>query len=116
MYGNSPLGSETDPPELSPDDRRRLRRDLASVAARTRELLPGDFVVGSELSNGANGPEATIAVQPPIGAAVSAGYAPEDAGASIDAAEREEIATGLAASAALQVKRAFPDDGSPAAQ
>lgn len=116
MYGNSPLGTDADAPELSPDDRRRLRRDLASVAARTRELLPGDFVVGSELSDGANGPEATIAVQPPIGAVVSAGYAPDDAGASIDTQEREEIATGLAASAALQVKRAFPENGSPAAQ
>ena len=116
MYGNSPLGDDPEPPDLSPAERKRLRRDLASVAARTRELLPGDFVVGSELSDGANGPEAMVAVQPPIGAVVSAGYAPSGADASIDAEERDEIATGLAASAALQVKQAYPEDDSPAAQ
>lgn len=116
MYGNSPLGTETEQLELSPDERKRLRRDLASVAARTRELLPGDFVVGSELNDGSDGPQAMIAVQPPIGHVVSAGYAPGDAEVAIDDEERDEIATGLAASAALQVKQAYPDDGSPAAQ
>lgn len=116
MYGNSPLGSDSEPPELSPDDWKRLRRDLAGVAARTRELLPADFVVGSELSDGADGPEATVAVQPPIGAPVSAGYAPGESGPTIDDEERDEIATGLAASAALQVKRAYPENGSPPAQ
>jgi hypothetical protein len=116
MYGNSPLGDPAQAPELSPEERKRLRRDLASVAARTRELLPADFVVGSELSNGSNGPEARIAVQPPIGSVVSAGYAPGDSGTTIDDEEREDLATGLAASAALQVKQAYPEDDAPAAQ
>ncbi|MFW6018520.1 MAG: DUF5811 family protein [Halapricum sp.] len=118
MYGNLSGGVDvSDDPPLSPEQRRALRRDLASVAARTRELLPGDFVVGSELRTGATGLEATIAVQPPLGSPVSAGYAPEaDDDVSIDDDEREDLAMGLAASAALQVKQAYPDDGSPAAQ
>lgn len=115
MYGNSPLGSDAESTELSPAERKRLRRDLAGVAARTRELLPGDFVVGSELREGANGPRATIAVQPPIGAVVRAGYVPDESGRTIDDEQRDEIATGLAASAAVQVKQAYPDDESPAA-
>jgi hypothetical protein len=117
MYGNSPLGGDDSAaPELSPAERKALRRDLSSVAARTRELLPGDFVVGSELSESPNGPQARIAVQPPIGAAVSAGYAPDDSNHRIDDDEREDLATGLAASAALQVKQAYPADDAPPAQ
>lgn len=109
MYGNLPDDSRG-VTELSTDERRRLRRDLATVAARTRELLPGEFVVGSEISDGSNGPRATVAVQPPIGGLVSANYVPEAADLRIGDDEREDIATGLAASAALQVKRAYPDD------
>lgn len=119
MYGN--LSGEADVASdevpLSPDQRRALRKDLASVAARTREFLPGDFVVGSELTTGVSGPEATVAVQPPIGQVVSAGYAPGDEDdVTIGVEEREDLAMGLAASAALQVKQAIPEDGSPAAQ
>lgn len=119
MYGNLSGGSDvgSDEPPLSPDQRRALRKDLASVAARTRDFLPSDFVVGSELRTGTSGPEATIAVQPPIGSPVSAGYAPEeDDDVSINDEELEDLAMGLAASAALQVKQAFPEDESPAAQ
>lgn len=117
MYGNSPLGGdESASTELSPAERKALRRDLSSVAARTRELLPGDFVVGSELSQSPSGPQARIAVQPPIGAAVSAGYAPDESNHRIDDEEREDLATGLAASAALQVKQAYPADDAPPAQ
>jgi len=110
MYGNVTVDGSGDPPELSADDRKRLRRDLASVAARTRELLPAEFVVGSEISKSSNGPRAMVAVQPPIGSIVSAGYAPGESGTTIDDQERDDIATGLAASAALQVKQAYPDD------
>lgn len=116
MYGNAPLDGGDQTPELSADERRRLRRDLASVAARTRELLPGEFVVGSEISDGANGPRAMVAVQPPIGSIVSAGYAPGESGATIGEQEQDDIATGLAASAALQVKQAYPDDEPRTAQ
>jgi hypothetical protein len=112
MYGNSPLGSDgVDVESLSPDQRRRLKRDLARVAERTRQLLPGEFVVGSELSAGVDGPEATVAVRPPVGPVVSADYSPEDAETTITDAQREDIAQGLAASAALQVKQAIDDHG-----
>jgi hypothetical protein len=117
MYGNSPLGDDgVDPEALTPEQRRRLERDLARVAERTRQLLPGEFVVGSELSAGIDGPEATVAVRPPVGSVVSAGYTPEDPDVTIDEAERADIAAGLAASAALQVKSVLADDDSPTAR
>ncbi|MFB6151656.1 MAG: DUF5811 family protein [Haloarculaceae archaeon] len=107
MYGNTELGGdEVDAESMTPEQRRRLKRDLARVAERTREFLPEEFIVGSELSAGATGPEATVAVRPPVGPVVSAGYTPEDAEAAIDEEERDDIAQGLAASAALQVKQA----------
>lgn len=116
MYGNSPIEGDADAGRLSSDERKQLRRDLSRVAARTRELLPAEFVVGSEISTGSNGPQAMVAVQPPVGSIVSAGYAPAESGATINEQERDDIATGLAASAALQVKQAYPDDEPPTAQ
>jgi hypothetical protein len=110
MYANSPIGDEgPDVESLSPDQRRRLKRDLAQVAERTRELLPGEFVVGSELSAGTNGPEGTVAVRPPVGHVVSAGYTPENTEVAIPDDQRDDLAQGLAASAALQVKQALGD-------
>lgn len=118
MYGNTSFptvpGSAVD---LSPEERRALRSDLARVADRTRELLPSDFVVGSELTQGANGLEAMIAVQPPVGSPVSAGYAPEEeTDLRIDEDECTDLAQGLAASAALQVKQAMAGNNLPPAQ
>jgi hypothetical protein len=108
MYANSPIGDDrTVEASLSSDQRRRLKRDLAQVAKRTRKLLPGEFVVGSELSAGADGPEGTVAVRPPIGHVVSAGYTPDDPEVAIPADRRDDLAQGLAASAALQVKQAM---------
>ncbi|MFB6163800.1 MAG: DUF5811 family protein [Haloarculaceae archaeon] len=121
MYGNSPFagadaGTDADV-TLTAEQRRSLRRDLTSVAARTREFLPDEFAVGVELSDGADGPRATVAVQPPVGSPVSAGYTPDpDAEYTIDEAERTELAQGLAASAALQMKQAMRGDVSPTAQ
>jgi len=115
MYGNTPFGNEPGSPELTPDQRKLLRRELSTVAARTRELLPGEFVVGSEITEGVDGPRATVAVQPPVGAVVSADYALEG-GIDIDESEREELAVGLAASAAIQVKDAMDGDRSPTAR
>ena len=115
MYGNSPARSESSGPELTTEQRRHLRRELTSVAARTRELLPGEFVVGSELGTDAGSPRATVAVQPPVGAPVSA-TCPLEAGVAIGEDEREDIAVGLAASAALQVKHAVDDSSTPAAR
>lgn len=117
MYGNAPIGGESDEVTLTAAQRRQLREDLASVAAQTRELLPGEFVVGSELSEGTSGPRATIAVQPPVGSVVSAGYTPETAeDASITAEEQTDLAQGIAASAALQVKQVMGEDTTPTAQ
>jgi hypothetical protein len=94
---------------LNTEQRKVLRRELTDVAARTRELLPTEFVVGSEITQGVDGPRATVAVQPPIGAMVSADYTPEGK-IDIDDAQREDLAVGLAASAALQVKEAMGGD------
>jgi hypothetical protein len=117
MYGNSPLGDDGMETEaLTESQRRRLERDLSAVAAQTRELLPGEFAVGSELSAGVDGPEATVAVRPPVGPVVSAGYTPEDPDVSIDEDERTDLAQGLAASAALQVKQALAEHDSPTAR
>jgi hypothetical protein len=115
MYGNTPFGDETASLELTADQRKAIRRDLSTVAARTRELLPSEFVVGSEITQGTSGPRATVAVQPPVGSVVSADYTIED-DITIEEAEREDLAMGLAASAALQMKQAMPDDPSPTAQ
>lgn len=115
MYGNSPIGDESTPPELTPDQRRNLREGLSRVASRTRELLPGEFVVGSEIVSSTSGPRATVAVQPPVGHVVSADYSPEG-DVDISPEERDDIATGLAASAALQVKDAMSDDDEPTAK
>jgi hypothetical protein len=115
MYGNTPFGDEPADRELTAEQRRTLRHDLSSVAARTRELLPGEFVVGSEITRGSDGPLATVAVQPPVGSVVSADYTP-DGDVTIGDTECEDLAMGLAASAALQVKQALPDDPTPAAQ
>jgi hypothetical protein len=115
MYGNTPFRDDGAPENLTADQRRTLRRDLTSVAARTRELLPDEYVVGSEITSDDNGPRATVAVQPPVGSVVSADYAPEE-DPTIGEAERDDLAMGLAASAALQVKHAMPDDPSPTAR
>jgi len=115
MYGNTPFGSGAGGRELTAEQRKLLRQDVSSVAARTRELLPSEFVVGSELTDGADGPRGTVAVQPPVGPVVSADYAPDDE-VQIGDAEREDIAVGLAASAALQVKEAMAADASPTAR
>ncbi|MFB6170412.1 MAG: DUF5811 family protein [Haloarculaceae archaeon] len=115
MHGNTPYagrpGGEPSEESLTPDQRRALRRDLAALAARTRELLPDEFAVGSEITQGANGPQAMVAVQPPVGRPVSAGFSPEET----SVADREALVHELAAGAAFQVKQAL-DDVSPTAR
>ncbi|MFC4542719.1 DUF5811 family protein [Halosolutus amylolyticus] len=127
MNGNTPyagLPGETgagqraaaDVPDLSSAQKRVLNRDVSRIAARTREFLPSEYVVDAEVSRGISGPEVTVAVRPPIGHAVSAGFTPELEDAPeevITADERDEVARGLAASAALQVKQAVSDNVTP---
>lgn len=110
MHGNTPhAGPEVaDAPEVTPELRRDLRRTGASVAARARELLPDDFVVGSEVREAPEGIQATVAVRPPTGAVVSAGFGPDDG------TDHESLALELAAGAALAVKRAPHDVERPA--
>lgn len=106
MYGNSPLGAEGESVRLNREQRDRLRRDVSTVVARTQDLLPSDFVVGSELTSDAGGPRARIAVQPPRGPVVSADFSPEDGQVEIPEDEVDDLVHGLAASAALQAKQA----------
>ncbi|QFU82574.1 DUF5811 family protein [Natronorubrum aibiense] len=132
MNGNTPyagLPGETgagqraaaDVPDLSRAQKRLLHRDVSRIAARTREFLPDEYVVDSEISSGLTGPQVTVAVRPPVGHAVSAGFTPDvDEVAAADevitAAERDEVARGLAASAALQVKQAISNGVTPTAK
>ncbi|WP_254766826.1 DUF5811 family protein [Salinilacihabitans rarus] len=133
MNGNTPYAglpgvtqagqrAAADVPALSRDQKRVLHRDVSRIAARTRELLPDEYAVDSQISAGVAGPQVTVAVQPPVGHPVSAGFSPdvdeatEITEAIIDADERDEVARGLAASAALQVKQAVSDDVKPTAR
>ncbi|MFB6118805.1 DUF5811 family protein [Halosegnis sp.] len=87
-----------DGPELTNEQRRRLRAGGTAVAARTRELLPDEFVVGTELVEGHDGVQATVAVRPPAGTVVSAGFALSE----VDESDPADIATQIAAGAALE--------------
>ncbi|SEH49634.1 hypothetical protein SAMN05192561_103101 [Halopenitus malekzadehii] len=91
--------------ELSATQERELRTAVAGIVSRTESYLPDSYVVGSELSVGSNGPQATVAVNPPAGHPVSAGFSPdvEDLETGLADTDTEEVAKGLAASAALQV-------------
>lgn len=95
--------------ELTPDQRRVLRQDGAAVAARARRLLPDEFVVGSELIEHPNGVQATVAVRPPGGAVVSAGFSLGEL------EDHDDVAREIAAGAALEAKNT-PDRHAPAAR
>jgi hypothetical protein len=97
MHGNTPYGGN-ERVELDAEGRRALRRDLAAVRADTRALLPDEFAVGTELTDGDEGPRATVAVRPPVGSIVSANLALEG---------NDDLASELAAAAALEVKRSL---------
>jgi hypothetical protein len=121
-YGGAPGVAEAGQPstdiELTTDQRRALRRAVAGIVSRTRSYLPDSYAVGSELSYGSNGPTATVAVRPPAGHPVSAGFTPDldDIETGLADAERDEVARGLAASAALQVMDAVGDGVKPTAR
>ncbi|MFB6069406.1 MAG: DUF5811 family protein [Halanaeroarchaeum sp.] len=97
--------------DLSTTTRRSLQSRVSSVASRTRKMLPDDYVVGSSVHAGSGGVRVTVSVRPPVGHPVSAGLDPDlDAEEPIPGEDVSEVARGLAASAALQVKRAMGDD------
>ena len=130
MNGNTPYAgipgvteaghrANTDVPDLSPEQKQSLRNSIASIATRTREFLPDEYVVGSKVADDGSGPQAQVSVQPPVGHPVSAGFQPdvEDFdGDELDTHEEGEVARGLAASAALQVKQVMDDDITPTAR
>lgn len=126
MNGNNPYagspgvvdaGQPSEDEELSSEQVRTLRRTVAGIVAQTQTYLPDSYAVGSELSYGANGPTATVAVRPPAGHPVSAGFSPDDdVTAGLSDADSQEVARGLAASAALQVMNAVGDDVKPTAR
>jgi hypothetical protein len=121
-YGGAPGVAEAGQPstdiELTTDQRRAIRRAVAGIVSRTRSYLPDSYAVGSELSYGSNGPMATVAVRPPAGHPVSAGFTPDldDIETGLADGERDEVARGLAASAALQVMDAVGDGVKPTAR
>ena len=130
MNGNTPYAglpgvaqagqrASADVPTLTGQQKRTLHRDVSRIAARTRELLPDEYVVDADVSNGMQGPQVTVAVRPPVGHPVSAGFSPDieaDTEELISPDDREEVARGLAASAAYQVKQAFSDGVKPTAR
>ena len=127
MNGNNPYagtpgvvdaGQPSQDKELSSEQVRTLRQTVAGIVARTQTYLPDSYAVGSELSYGTNGPTATVAVQPPAGHPVSAGFSPDndDTTEGLSDEDSQEVARGLAASAALQVMNAVGDDVKPTAR
>ena len=116
MEGNDPyagpLGrTNSRDVDLSAEQKDALRDAVSSIVTRTESYLPDGYAVGSELSYGANGPQATVAVRPPAGHPVSAGFQPDIENLEgLDEEDRAEVARGLAASAAAQVMNAVGDD------
>jgi hypothetical protein len=128
MNGNNPYAGapgvvgagqpSADVEELSAAELRQLREAVAGIVAQTRTYLPDSYAIGSELSNGSNGPRATVAVHPPVGHPVSAGLTPDadDLESGLTTEECTEVARGLAASAAFQVMSTVGDDLTPTAR
>lgn len=124
MNGNNPYGgvpgvtdagqrANADVPDLSTEQKESLRTSITTIASQTREFLPDEYAVGSTVSDDGNGPQAQVSVQPPVGHPVSAGFQPDVDdfdGDELDTHEEGEVARGLAASAALQVKQMMGDD------
>ncbi|UPV75283.1 DUF5811 family protein [Halorussus limi] len=130
MNGNTPYAgvpgktqaghrAETDVPDLSPEQKESLRDSIAAIASQTREFLPDEYVVGSKVGDDGSGPQAQVSVQPPVGHPVSAGFQPDlddFDGDDLVTHEEAEVARGLAASAAMQVKQMMGDNITPTAR
>jgi hypothetical protein len=95
MHGNAPHAGDT-PQKLDAEQRIALRQSVASVTADTRALLPDEFMIGSEIVEGDQGAQATVAVRPPVGSTVRA---------TVSLDSERAIAQKLAAAAAVQVKQ-----------
>lgn len=102
-------------------ENRALRSNAKSVATQVRHLLPAEYDVTGDVTESQNGPQAFVAIQPPVGPAITAGfgvgeYSGGETGPHIPDDERDEVASGLAARAALQVKQAVGDAITPTAR
>lgn len=110
-YAGRPGGDAEADPGLTAAQRQTLAARVSRVAARTRTFLPDEYVVGSNVGTGTDGVRVTVSVRPPVGNPVSAGFDPDmEAEEPIPEEDVAEVARGLAASAALQVKRAMGED------
>lgn len=130
MNGNTPYAgvpgktqagkrASTDVPDLSSEQKESLRNSITAIATLTREFLPDEYIVGSKVADNGNGPQAQVSVQPPVGRPVSAGFQPgldDFDGDNLDTHEEGEVARGLAASAAMQVKQVMGDNITPTAR
>ncbi|WP_128476585.1 DUF5811 family protein [Halorussus pelagicus] len=130
MNGNTPYAgvpgktqaghrAQTDVPELSNEQKESLRDSITAIASQTREFLPDEYVVGSKVADDGSGPQAQVSVQPPVGHPVSAGFQPDlddFDGEDLVTHEEAEVARGLAASAAMQVKQMMGDNITPTAR
>ncbi len=126
MNGNTPyagLPGETqagrraaaDVPTLTSTQKRLLHRDVSRIAARTREFLPDEYIVDADVSSGVGAPgqgrgQATGRPRRQCRLHPDLENATEEI---ITSDERSEVARGLAASAALQVKQAVSDNVTP---
>lgn len=116
-YAGQPGEDSTTGVDLTTAQRRTLEARVSNVAARTRDFLPDEYVVGGSVGTGSEGVRVTVSVRPPVGNPVSAGFDPDlEADEPIPEEDVAEVARGLAASAALQVKRAMGDDVSQTAR
>lgn len=127
MNGNNPYagapgvvnaGQVEDELDLTPKQLHTLRSAVAGIVAQTRTYLPDSYTVGSQLTHGSEGPTATVAVHPPVGHPVSAGFTPDfdELEEGLSDEDRSEVARGLAASAAFQVMNAVGDELTPTAR
>ncbi|ATW87408.1 hypothetical protein halTADL_0605 [Halohasta litchfieldiae] len=117
--GGPPVGGDQSPnaEELSGGQKDALRHAVAGIVDETQSYLPEGYHVGSELTSG-SGATATVAVDPPAGHPVTAGYSPtpEDLESGLDVDTQQEVAQGLAASAVMQVMDAVGDNITPTAR
>ncbi len=107
-------GQPTTVEELSAGQKDALRHAVAGIVDETQSYLPEGYQVGSELAT-ASGATATVAVDPPAGHPVTAGYSPDpdELDSGLDAEAQREVAQGLAASAVMQVMNAVGDGITP---
>lgn len=117
--GGTPVGGaqSTSAEELTMGQKDALRHAVAGIVAETQSYLPEGYQVGSELTYG-GGATARVAVDPPAGHPVTAGYSPdpEELESGLDSDTQQEVAQGLAASAVMQVMEAVGDGITPTAR